>query len=64
MKEEKKMNYQEYCKLKEELAIAENAYLTAWKECKSKRKKGKKLSKLAYECLRLNDLIMTSEWYK
>lgn len=58
------MTYQEYCVLREQLAKAEQAYLNAWKECKSTRKKGKRLSALAQECLRLNDLVMASPFYK
>ena len=58
------MTYQEYFALREQLAQAEQAYFEAWKACKSTRKKGKKLSALAQECLRLNDLITSSPFYK
>ena len=58
------MTYQEYFALREQLAKAEQEYLNAWNACKSTRKKGKKLSALAQECLRLNDLIMASTFYK
>ena len=58
------MTYQEYFSLREQLAKAEKAYFDAWNACKSTRKKGKKLSALAQECLRLNDLITASPFYK
>lgn len=58
------MTYQEYFSLREQLAKAEQAYLNAWKACKSTRKNGKKFSALAQECLRLNDLVMASPFYK
>lgn len=58
------MTYQEYFALREQLAKAEQAYLNAWKACKSTRKRGKRLSALAQECLRLNDLITAIPFYK
>lgn len=58
------MTYQEYFALREQLVKAEQAYLNAWKACNGTRKKGKKLSALAHECLRLNDLITSSPFYR
>ena len=58
------MTYQEFCELRQELTKAESEYLTAWKECKSARKKGKRLARLANRCQELNDAIMSSQFFK
>ncbi len=58
------MTYQEFLQLRDDLAKAEKAYMDAWNACKGNRKRGKKLAALANECLRLNDAIMGSKWYK
>lgn len=58
------MTYQEYFALRERLAKVEREYMNAWKACKGTRKRGKRLSALAHECLRLNDLITSSQFYK
>ena len=58
------MTYAEFCELRQKLAETETAYLTAWKACKSNRKRGKQLPRLALELNRLQDEIMRSGWYR
>lgn len=58
------MTYQEFIAKKETLARVEKEYLETWKSIPDKRKRSKKLSRLALELSALQDEIMTSKFYK